>query len=362
MFQGMLRRAITVEGMNKKRLYSALIKDGITLYGLKDDGRTATFALKEKDLRKAVAILDAMCYNYSVKGGVGGLLLFALKKLPMLLSVLIMTALVFASNLFVWRVEIVGAEGSARLDALDVTENCGVTAFALKSSVDIDAIEKGLKESGFSASTVDFRGNVLEVHVVPEDDNLDLDESGSELVSAYDGVITRIITESGTPLVKQGDVVKRGEVLISGDVFSTLDGSLIGREEVKGAVYAEVTFNYSYPISSSSSLIFTGREEVCTTVSLFGLNIGETQTSFEHYNFITETQRLYPLPITFTQVTYKEIAYADDNGVEQFTKEKSEELSALYSTEFACKTSVVDMGGVAVLKAYFTAEIPIGVI
>ena len=140
------------------------------------------------------------------------------------------------------------------------------------------------------------------------------------------------------------------------------DGSVIGKTEVRARVYAQVTFGYSYPFASSSSLTYTGNEYVSTALSLFGLTIGGGECPFGIYDAETESATLFPLPVTVTRTVYRELALAETEteATEDFMLGKREELSALLGSEFSERRDIVSQNGVAVLKAYFTAEICIG--
>lgn len=298
---------LTVNGLNLMRLTRTLSSADVRLYGVRIGHKQLTASLRKKDMPKAVAILDTMCYNYTVTDEVGSRFSLFLVRLPLLIASLLLAVTIFAANIFVWRIELVGAEGTARAAAMDALESLGITVFVPKSSVDCRAAEAALRAAGMTSASVSVDGCVVRVSVLTSDKATDPDESGSALVSSYDGVITRMTVESGTPCVKVGDVVKRGDMLISGDIISAVDGSVIGQTEVKGKVYAEVTFGYSYPISSAGE-----DEEVLA------------------------------------------------GAIEEYKKEKGEELAVLFGKEFECRHSVENIGGVAVLKTYFTAEITIG--
>lgn len=352
---------ITVTGLNRARLLCALKDAGVRLKSVTPRSPTETVVnVGKKDLPKAVAILDTMCYNYSVKSR--PLLNALLKKLTLIIASAVCAVAVFASNLVVWRVEVEGAEGALLADVLDAAAECGARAGTLKTSVDVDAVTAALRElSGISSASVSTEGNSVKIYVLTSSEPTPPDPSGEELVSGYDAVVTRIIAESGTPLVSEGDVVKKGDVLVSGDVFSTLDGSLIGRTEVRGSVYGRVTFGYSFPLRSAATLAPTGNEHVSTSLSIFGLAFGGSEPPFALYESQTTSSVLFPLPVTVTRTVYRELGAADAAGdAEEFSAEKNAELNALFGCEFESSYNIVNIGGVAVVKAYFTAEIRIG--
>lgn len=353
---------ISAEGLNRARLLGALAGGGVTVRRV-SSGEKLVFSVRKKDLSKAVAILDAMCYNYEVKSVFSEKLRFLLLRLPLAVAAAVMAVVVFASNFFVWRVEVEGVDGTLRLDVLAAVRECGVAPFTPRGAVDERTLASAVREcAGVTDASVTLDGSVLKVYVLTADEPEDPDGGGEALVSAFDGVITRMVVESGTPLVAPGDVVRRGDTLVSGDILSVSDGSVIGKTEVRARVYAQVTFGYSYPFASSSSLTYTGNEYVSTVLSLFGLTIGGGECPFGIYDAETESATLFPLPVTVTRTVYRELALAETEteAIEDFMLGKREELSALLGSEFSERRDIVSQNGVAVLKAYFTAEICIG--
>jgi len=110
-----------------------------------------------------------------------------------------------------------------------------------KKSVEVDGIKKSvISIDGVSSASVYIKGNVLKVEILEEPPYPSvLDPTDfTDIVSNYDGIITRITAYSGTPLVKRGDTVKKGQPLISCDV-ETADG-ITYKENALGDVYARV--------------------------------------------------------------------------------------------------------------------------
>ena len=77
-----------------------------------------------------------------------------------------------------------------------------------------------------------------------------LTENGTypcHIIAARDGVVRKIEVRTGIPLVKVGDTVKKGDILISGIIPIIGDyEELIRKEAVaaKGEVYLESDFSY----------------------------------------------------------------------------------------------------------------------
>ncbi len=354
---------IDIKGLNQLRLLNTMRREGVRIKRTRIVSQSEMrISLPRKDLNKGVAILERLCYNYTVIGSLTVRKRKFLAKLPLAVACVIAIAAAFASNLFVWRIEVDGAEGAMRMQVIEVINNCGVRAFSTKASVDEKRIAQALRETvGISAASVAMRGNVLAVSVLTSEEPQPPESGGNVLKSAFDGVITRIVVESGTATVKVGDTVKRGDVLITGELYSVSDGSLIGETKARGRAYATVTFGYSFPIASSDLIGRTGERTERTTLSLFGLTVGDETPPYPLYEAETRRDKLSPLPIEVRHTVYYRLDATEAEGeIDAYITEKCGELYALFGKEFAPRYDIIKTGGVATLKAYFTAEIPIG--
>ena len=78
-------------------------------------------------------------------------------------------------------------------------------------------------------------------------DSTEIKNAPGDLAAAEDGVITSMIVRQGTPLVKPGDEVKAGQVLVSGRIPIHDDsGEVVAEEETTADadVYAELSIPY----------------------------------------------------------------------------------------------------------------------
>ena len=66
------------------------------------------------------------------------------------------------------------------------------------------------------------------------------DNGYSDIIATKDGVIKHIVVHNGEKLKEENEYVKKGEVIISGDVYK--DEEIVLSSEAKGEVYAEVWY------------------------------------------------------------------------------------------------------------------------
>ena len=137
---------------------------------------------------------------------------------PVLLASLAVAALLiafFAS--FVYGVEITGTRYVDAAEIRAVLSNHAVDGFIAKRRVDIDAIKRDVAAlEGISFVSVGRKGCTLYVDVKEElpADLVDA-ENHDPVVATRSGVVTKVVSESGTACVKAGDAVAAGDLLIA---------------------------------------------------------------------------------------------------------------------------------------------------
>ena len=144
----------------------------------------------------------------------------------------------------------------------------------------------------------------------------------SSIVSTCDGVITQISTVAGNPVVKRGDAVKRGQVLISG--YTDCGLSIIATR-AKGEVYAQTSRELSVVSPKQSGY----RGKILTKKKKYSVIIGKNRINFYQGSGILDTscvkmyeEKYVTLPggfqlpvaiVTETWILYEESTPADSS-------------------------------------------------
>lgn len=336
----------------------ALMSENIGVRGLKTASDGFTFGVRQKDFAKAVAILGRICYNYQIIGNdERDFFKKLLLRLPLVVTSVVCAIAVFLSGLFVWRVNIDGANESLSLMIKKVVSEYGVYAGNAKTRVDEAGALRALYSlPDVAAVSFYYSGNTFNIDVLTGE-NSGVPLTGEERIySGHDCVITRVDAEKGTALVGAGDVVRAGEALITGETFSTADGSLLFTGEARGKVYGNVTFTYIC-YASENTFLRTGRSESYTALGLFGHTSSLGESPYERYETVTERHKLLFGAEVITRTYYELESLTADDETEKFISEQAEKLYELYGETFAARASVGADGRTVV---YFTAEICVG--
>ncbi len=228
---------------------SALLRAGIAVK-IPPDGE---FSVREKDARRLTSALSGIKHELSESRGLPGAIRAYPYKLGMAVGVLISLLLAALSSNLIWDVRIEGNEALAASHIEYEVGEAGLYVGGLWSAVDRSVTEARLLEKidGLAWINVNRRGGVAYIVVVERtDDGQESPTSGySNIVADCDCVIEELTVKSGVAMVKVGDTVRRGDLLISGVLpeeagggFCRAEGMVIGR--ITDTVSASVDREY----------------------------------------------------------------------------------------------------------------------
>ena len=298
---------ITFEGLNVGRLLTLLGKSNITLYKVVRDGKRCVIRVPATRAKHTVALLQERCYNIiGVKYfGITAAAKFVKFRFVLPIFCLLIVAVLVISSQFCFKIEISGDFDSQLVR--DALAEAGVTVGCNMSKLNVDVLENMLaNKMGAMYSVVTRTGSVLYVNVVAKkfiDPPIDMTKS-RDIVATRAGVVTSILCEQGNALVKVGDTVNVGDVLIEGKrIFN--DGTYnsvyaLGRItlQINATGFAEYT-------GYKSETVETGNVFTSTGVVLFG-KVYAKACPFEQYTLQTSSKFIFPLNLEVVHNTYRE--------------------------------------------------------
>lgn len=122
----------------------------------------------------------------------------------------------------IWRIEVIGNSSLGEDTILEYLEEKGISYGTGREAIDNDGLELSLRQDFEPViwASVYEKGTRLVVRIqeklAAEKETLVAKDPCTDLVADKDAVIYSIITRSGKPLVKAGDTVKSGDILVSG--------------------------------------------------------------------------------------------------------------------------------------------------
>lgn len=241
---------IKVEGLTLERFLNLAATRDIYLWDINRIGHTILEmkvtiegfrALKEivKRVGCRVEIIDKRGLPF---------IIYRLKHRKMLAFgfLLFLGIIIFLSSL-IWNIEIIGNERVKTEDIMKILEKEDIKNGIIKYKIDKDYTKHLLLNEfdTFSFLSVEIKGTKLIIEVKEQDlppEKIHTD-TPCNIVAAKKGVIVKAIARNGKALVRKGDVVKKGQILITGLISDEYSEEQI-LVHADGEVLAKTVYNY----------------------------------------------------------------------------------------------------------------------
>ena len=325
---------VTFVGLNVSNLLNYLCKEGLQLQQVTKDGQSWCITVMYRDANRLLQVLKQRGYTVNRVQNFGGIAHLAFAKRHFVLIVALVAMVVGCSLLSNHCCKIVVTGDVAPQVVLQQMSQLNVQVGTNLRTVNIDHLENALAVNlDVTYAVVTRRGSVLYVDTIAKrqtDAPIDMHKR-RDIVSTCDGIVESVLCEQGTPIVKVGDCVKAGDVLIQGlrrfNDDTTQDVYALGKVVVVQSVSAFAPYT-----GTITQLQPTGNKQTFTQVVLFGKSYGKT-CNFTHYQVETKTTYLHPLNLQVQRVTYHQMAFVTvhatlENCLHQLT-EQSLQLALL---------------------------------
>lgn len=310
------------------RLLSLLTGGNIPFKDVRCREGTLSFSVRPADIGRVRLAAERLRIEIKTqRGGFPRLLYKYRRRMGIPIGALLCAVSLFVSSNYVWDINIVGNEEIPTEVIMDQLAEQGLYYGAKIKSLDKYGIcgRVVLENEKISWLSINMRGTVATVELretkPPHTEEIN---SPSNIVASLDGQIVSVKAEGGRGVCKSGDIVKKGDILISG----IMDSKTFGYRAVRarGSVLARVTKEFSTVVSRKSiEKIYSGREKTRRSIKIFSKSIilfKNTNTSFEKYDTIKEEKRLTVFGVELPVFVYTEIdreyeereIYLDDDG------------------------------------------------
>ena len=301
---------VTFCGLNLARLLTTICKSGMQILSVTKCGQSCSITVKHADAKQLLGLLQQKCYVVTNVQNFGAVAYtsFAKQHIVLVLALVFMVVACGVLTNHCCRIVVTGAISHNLV--VDKLHALGVGIGTNWAHVNIDHLENALATSlDVMYAVVTRKGSVLCVQTIAKkqiEQPIDMHKR-RDIVATCDGVVESIFCEQGTPMVKVGDVVHKGDTLIAGTrVFS--DQTF---EDVYalGTVVVVKSFSAFAPYTGTKTQLEpTGKCQTITQVVLFGKSYGKSCT-YKNYQMETKTTFLHPLNLQVKRVTYHEMAF-----------------------------------------------------
>lgn len=244
---------IKIDTNNKSKLFTEILNQDVTYdeVNLFDD--FVLFVILEKDLKKYESITKFLNLNLTIEKQpcIGNFLIHILKRQGIVVGCIVLIVFLFLSQNFIWRINVYGDSSIENDNVINVLNKCGLSLGTYIPNINFDSLHNNflLNSKEFSWVSVNVNGNVANVYV-RETKKEDLQSNGNyaNLVAKKDGQVVEIVVIEGEKKVIIGDVVKKGQILISGILDSQANGVNYCKADgiVKAYTHNELVINSNY--------------------------------------------------------------------------------------------------------------------
>ncbi|MBO5005038.1 MAG: sporulation protein YqfD [Clostridia bacterium] len=335
---------IVVEGFFTERFINICMSKNILLFNIKRDKSTIIYAnVAIHDFKDAIKIAKQTKCKIKIKKKCGLPFIFnkyRKRKIFVGALAIIICTVIYLSN-FIWNIEIEGADRIDSCELMQTLNNEGLTIGKLKSKVDLKSIinKIRLERQDIAWIGIDLKGTNAIVKVVPSDSKPEIikEDEYCNIISDKEACIIKVNAQNGTPLVKEGDIVKPGTPIIAG----WMEGKYTGTRYVhaEGKVEAKVWYTNKTRVYFKQNIkARTGNEEKKYTINInnFEINLYKKLSNFENYDTIKEQKKLklfsnlyLPAGLTISnnyEIVNNDITYNQEEAKEIGINKSKEEL------------------------------------
>lgn len=370
------------------RFATLLAEQGLNIWGSKvsDDKVNFHASLFNAEPVTSLAGQAGIVLELTEKRGLPFLFSRYRRRYGMLAGLIFSLFLMLFSQLFVWKITVSGNVLMTSSEIENALADCGISVGSFIPDIDVsgDANILLMNCRELSSAAISIKGTHLHISVLERTQIPDIvDENGFyNVIAERDGIIIDIDAADGTPEVREGEAVYKGELLINSFIEGT-NGSF-RPTHARGIVYAAVEEHFVSKIPLSRiAKVYTGKSERKSAYKVLGWEIpfiSSLECDYDYFDAVAteKTVKLFgfiELPIQVSSVLYTEYVLEerviDEQRAEILANEElSDHLAYLDLEVLSCETEfMIDkekgicvLHANAVLKQNIAKEVPFEII
>lgn len=321
---------ILISGQFPERFLNLCAAKGIYLWGAQkqENGILVRTSIKAFRLMREEARKSGCRIKIKKKCG----LLFRIEKYKgrkvLIIGLLLFFLVIGVLESFIWTIRVDGNENMTDEEIKFVAEYCGLKQGVVKYKINKRKFqEDALKyEPRLSWIYPEIKGTVAYIHVrekTSADKPIDV-KKPCNVIAKRSGVITQVTVKRGHALVKKGDTVTEGQILISGvtEGFSPVHAE----GEVIASWWAEEKREVN---NYKETSYYTGEEKTRYSINILGFGMRfafSEKAPFESFEVKEDVKEIKILGDVFLPVTVKKTKYKEIYKVkEEITLDEAQE-------------------------------------
>lgn len=292
------------------------------------------YKINKKNISTMMLDIDYINYDevYEVIKALGGKISIVKRKgsifflrdlkgrISLVIGMLLFLMTIFLLSNYIWAIDIKVKDNISPFEIRQQLKEIGIRPGIAKKDIVVEDIEKKLENANSEILWLRIRieGATLNI-AIEEKINPPTQWSGryGNLIATEDGEVVKVYTYAGRSIVKQEDIVKKGDVLIEG-----IDGKE-GQEYIippRGMVIANTFYEKTMKLKlTGTKLERSGEKETEYYISIFGkkLYLKKAIKDFKEYDRIEKSGKIFNEVVYYERIE-KEI---------ELTEEEAEKVS-----------------------------------
>lgn len=324
---------VTIEGINTEKFLNTLIRNKLNVYDVKRISNTKIeLKVDRKSMRAFKNIYRGSKFEVKIKQKTG--LPFLARRIyrykGMWMCAILSLFLLMSTSLFVTDVYIQAPEGIDKVLVRKELEKAGVKPGVYKKSIDRKEVRDTImgEFSDIAYVSINVKGTNIFVTVTKKDESLEEKKETNycNIIAKKNGIIEKVIPRSGKQVANIGDIVREGDVLVSGSNTKSLP-------EVWATTFYESKQSTNYIEKLKTR---TGNKKTVYTLSFYDKKYNiRRNIDFKNYEIENKEHELtigdytFPLKIKssiFHEVNVKEVEKNKDEVKEELKQKALKEL------------------------------------
>ena len=216
-----------------------------------------------------------------------------------ILGALFLVLMVYINSNIVWQINVIGNKEVSKSEIISILDSAGFSLGKFIPNIDYGKLHNRilLQTDKISWVSININGSVANVELKEVQKNAPpIDPTYSNIVAKSDGYIFLVETINGEKVVKNGQIVKEGDLLISGIINSNANG--VRYVDANGRVFAYTNKDLTIEIPIEiDEKVYTGKIITDTKYKLFSKYINFSLKNSKYNEFYDKIEEKEPFTV-----------------------------------------------------------------
>lgn len=215
---------IEIQSLIPEKFVNLMWKNGVYIRNIKKKSiTTMTMEISLKDYGKIEDIAKKTKTKIKIveRRGFAFFLIKVKRRVALVFGIILFISIIYYLSTFIWNIEISSDKYLSPYEIRQQLNSYGIKPGISKENINVYDIEEKLIKNNDSIMWVRARieGANLKISAAERQSppSIVLEDSPCNLVARRDGEVIRVYTTAGTSVVKKGDMIRKGQVLVKGE-------------------------------------------------------------------------------------------------------------------------------------------------